>query len=683
MTDFDKSYADFQRRRRNIFIISIILFIFIVGNLYIFTEISKVKDVFNPYVFLIIINIDVVFFLAILAISLRHLIKLFFERKENTGKLRKKLSFILISMVIIPAMILSVASISLISNATNLWFSGKVENALRVLENLTEENIKEYSQLLDEVVYLIEKKKITPYEAFKKFNIVSMIILDKNKRPLMIYGKPRKEVDDVDFKVKKFIFEYRGKYYLRYVKKYMNDKYLVIDYRLPPLLEKYKKEISYIADIYSQFRYYKNPIRVSYIVTMLTITMFVIFAAVWFGQYVVRNLTYPLERLVEASKRLAQKDLNVKVDVKAPDEIGILIEEFNHMVEELKNLYFQLERSNKNLKANKEYLEAILENARTGVIYSDRFGRIEKINKAAAEILGIQPSSLEGKNIEEFMRSINLDIKNIDKEQTINIDGKIIIAKITRISPKGYVLIFDDITEIVAAEKVLAWKEIAQRIAHEIKNPLTPIKLSAERIKRQFENNNPRFPEILNKSVDVIFTEVDHLSKLVKEFGQFASSDKKINIEKINLKKLFEELKNSYQSEKFSIQLDIPDDVQVEADPKLLRQAFLNIIQNSYESVSRESGILQITANKKGNLVEIIFQDNGKGISNQELEKVFIPYYSKKSKGSGLGLAITKEIIEKHGGSIKALPSNKGALLRVELKTVENPKSNKYQTEIG
>ncbi len=668
MTEFDKSYADFQRRRRNIFIISVVLFIFIVGNLYIFKEISKVKDVFNPYVFLIIINIDVVFFLAILAISLRHLIKLFFEKKEHTGKLRKKLSFILISMVIIPAMILSVASISLISNATNLWFSGKVENALRVLEQLTEENIREYSQLLDEVVYLIEKKKITPYEAFKKFNIVSMIILDKNRRPLMIYGKPRKEVEDVDFQARKFIFEHRGKYYLRYVRKYMKDKYIVIDYRLPPLLEKYKKEISYIADIYSQFRYYKNPIRVSYIVTMLTITMFVIFAAVWFGQYVVRNLTYPLERLVEASKRLAQKDLNVKVDVKAPDEIGILIEEFNHMVEELKNLYFQLERSNKNLKANKEYLEAILENARTGVIYSDRFGKIEKINKAAAKILGIQPSSLEGKNIEEFMKSINLDIKNIDREQTINIDGKIIIARITRISPKGYVLIFDDITEIVAAEKVLAWKEIAQRIAHEIKNPLTPIRLSAERIKRQFENNNPRFPEILNKSVDVIFTEVDHLSKLVKEFGQFASSDKKMNIEKINLKKLFEELKNSYQSENFNIRLDIPEDIQVMADQKLIRQAFLNIIQNSYESVDRESGVLQIKARRKNGLVEITFQDNGKGISNQELEKVFIPYYSKKSKGSGLGLAITKEIIEKHGGSIKALPSDKGALFRVELK---------------
>jgi two-component system nitrogen regulation sensor histidine kinase NtrY len=668
MTDFDRSYADFQRRRRNIFIISVIVFVFIVGNLYIFKEISKVKDVFNPYIFLVIINIDVVFFLAILAISLRHLIKLFFEKKEHTGKLRKKLSFILISMVIIPAMILSVASISLISNATNLWFSGKVENALRTLEKITEENIKEYSHLLDEVVYLLEKKRITPYEAFKKFNIASMVILDKNRRPVMIYGKPRSSIEEIDFKVRKYIFENKGKYYLRYIRKYQNNRYILIEYKLPPLLEKHRKEIKYIADIYSQFRYYKNPIRVSYIVTMLTITMFVIFAALWFGQYVVRNLTYPLERLVDASKKLAQGDLNVRVDVKAPDEIGILIEEFNHMVDELKNLYFQLQRSNKDLKANKEYLEAILENARTGVIYSDRFGKIEKINKAASEILGIDPENLKNKFIEEFMESINLDIKNIDKEQTVNLDGKIIIVKITKISARGYVLIFDDITEIVAAEKVLAWREIAQRIAHEIKNPLTPIRLSAERIKRQYENNNPKFSEILKKSVDVIFTEVDHLSKLVKDFGQFASSEKNLNLKEISLKELLSELRNSYQSDRLKIELDIPEDIKINADPKLIRQAFLNIIQNSYESVDG-NGRLVVKAEKKDGKVEILFKDNGKGIPPQELEKVFIPYYSKKSKGSGLGLAITKDIIEKHGGSIKALPSEEGALFKVELKT--------------
>ncbi|WP_456400138.1 sensor histidine kinase [Persephonella sp.] len=665
--DFKERYKDFQKRRRNIVIISIVLTVFIVGNLYIFHEISKVKDVFNPYVFLLIININVVFFLGILAISLRHLIKLFFEKDQPAGKLRKKLSFILISMVIIPAMILSVASISLISNATNLWFSGKVERALNSLKKITEENLKEYSQFLDEVVYLLENRKITPYEAFKKFNIRSMVILDKNKSPIIVYGKPIRKLTEYDFKTKKYIFEYKKNHYLKYVSKYENNRYIVIEYRLPPFLSKYKKDLEHIADVYSKFRYYKNPIRVSYIVTMLTITMFVIFAALWFSQYVVRNLTFPLEKLVEASKKLASGDLNVKVGIKAPDEIGILIEEFNKMVDELKELYIKLERSNKDLKANKEYLEAILENARTGVVYSNRFGKIEKINKAAYEILGISKESLNNDDISEFMKMIGVDLHNVDKEQTLNLNGKIILAKLTKLSPRGYVLVFDDITDIVAAEKVLAWKEIAKRIAHEIKNPLTPIKLSAERIKRQYENNNPKFPEILNKAVNVIYTEVDYLSKLVKDFSQFASSGSNGEFEEIDLNKLLNELKNSYQTDNFEISLKIPEEIKIRGDKKHLRQAFLNIIQNSYESIEDGKGKLEITGEIVGGNLKLTFKDNGRGIDIADLDKIFIPYYSKKSKGSGLGLAITKEIIENHNGSIKALPSEKGAVFEVLL----------------
>jgi two-component system nitrogen regulation sensor histidine kinase NtrY len=653
-------------KKRNKIIFLIILFVFIGGNLYIFKEISKVKDVFNPYIFLIIINIDVVFFLSILAISLRHLIKLFFEKSQPAGKLRKKLSLILIFMIVIPAMILSVASISLISDATNLWFSGKVEKALKNVEKITDENVKEYSKFLDGLVFLIEENRLTPFEAFKKFHLKSLVIFDKkNKKTKVVYGTPIIPLEDEDLLHEKKLIQDKGNLYLRYIVEGKKDIYL-IDYPLPEALSKNRAEIKHISDVYSQFRYYKNPIRVSYILTMVIITMFVIFSALWFSQYVVRNLTYPLEELVKASKKLAQGDLNTKIKIKAPDELGILIQEFNYMVDELKNLYHQLERSNKDLKANKEYLEAILENARTGVIYSNRFGKIEKINKAAAEILNIEPSQLKGKDIEEFMKSIKLDTKNIHKEQTINLDGKIIIAKITRISPRGYVLIFDDITDVVAAEKILAWKEIAQRIAHEIKNPLTPIKLSAERIKRQFENNNPKFPQILDKAVNVIFTEVDHLAKLVKEFGQFASVGKGLNKERVNLKELLEELKESYQTDEFKIKLHVPDEIYIYGDKKLLRQAFLNLIQNSFEAVDKK-GYVEIKAKKEGNKVIILFKDNGKGIPLDELDKVFIPYYSKKSKGSGLGLAITKEIVENHGGSIRALPSKEGALFKIDL----------------
>jgi two-component system nitrogen regulation sensor histidine kinase NtrY len=636
-------------KKSNIIIFLVLIVIFIWGNIYIYNKLIQAKSVYNPYIFLLIININVVFFLTILAVILRNLIKLFFESKEK-GSLRKKLSLILISLIILPAMILSTASISLISNATNIWFSGKVENALGSLEKLAEDSIKSSKVFIDSVVNLLEEGKVKPEELIGKFNIEYIEILDKNKNLIKNYGK-------LDLKTP----------YVEYQRKF-KDGYIVIYYKIPKNIYQDYTTISEIKSIYSKFRYYKNPIRISYIITMLVITIFVILSAIWFSRYIVRNLTTPLEKLVNASQKLASGNLNVKINTDAPDEIGILIEEFNKMVEELKKLYFKLERSNKELKANKEYLETILENARTGVIYSNRFGMIEKINKAASQILNIDIKDLAQKPIVDLFKQIGINLNKLDKEQTLKINDKIIVAKLSQISPKGYILVFDDITDIVAAEKVLTWKEIARRIAHEIKNPLTPIKLSAERIKRQFDNNNPKFEEILNKSVNIIKTEVDYLSKLVKEFSQLAKTDKPINREEINLFNFLNNMSQSYNSSKFKIELDIPKDIVIKGDKDLLKQAFLNLIQNSYESIEElnKKGVLKIKAEKLKDKIRIEFKDNGKGISPDKINKIFLPYYTEKPKGSGLGLTIVKEIIEKHNGKIYAKPSKEGAIFVIE-----------------
>ncbi|EDP72996.1 ATP-binding protein, partial [Hydrogenivirga sp. 128-5-R1-1] len=210
-----------------------------------------------------------------------------------------------------------------------------------------------------------------------------------------------------------------------------------------------------------------------------------------------------------------------------------------------------------------------------------------------------------------------------------------------------------------------AWKEIAQRIAHEIKNPLTPIKLAAERIERQFKKGNENFGSILEKSVNVIYSEVEHLSKLVKEFRQFATNEN-LNIEEVNLKQFFEELKNSYTTDKFKVEINIDKDIKIKGDKKLLKQAFINILQNSFEKL-KDGGKVEINVKQENSKIKIFVKDSGEGIPKEEVEKIFLPYYSKKSKGSGLGLTITKDIIEKHGGKIRAVPSEKGALFEIAL----------------
>lgn len=228
---------------------------------------------------------------------------------------------------------------------------------------------------------------------------------------------------------------------------------------------------------------------------------------------------------------------------------------------------------------------------------------------------------------------------------------------------------FDDITDIVEAEKIMTWKEIAKRIAHEIKNPLTPIKLSAERIKKQYLNKNPKFEKILDKSVSVIKNEVDYLATLVKEFGQLAKTDKTLNLEKIDLKNLLEEISNSYSSEHFKVHINCKEDINIIGDRNLLKQAFSNLIQNSFESLEelKKDGEVQINVKRDLKNLVITIQDNGKGISQKDIDKIFIPYYTNKTKGTGLGLTIVKEIIDKHKGKIKAIPLDKGAVFEIIL----------------
>jgi len=572
-------------------------------------------------------------------------------------------------MVIIPAVILSVASISLISNATKIWFSGKVEKALKSVQVIIDKNVELNVKQLDKIAYLIQKGEISPKKAINYFDLQSIVIVKGNKK--RVYGRLVKYVEKTNLKHRTDyeIYYFHNTMFIRFYKKLDNSTILVIDKRLPDFISKKQQEIKTILKLYSEFKRYKSPIRIGYILTMLTITMFVIFAAIWFSQYIVRNLTYPIEQLAAAAKKLASGNLKVKVNATGKYEIGLLIEEFNNMVKELNNLYLKLEKSNRELQYKNEYLDAILENARTGVIYSDDKGKIEKINKSAINILNIKPEEVIGKDIFEIFEQLGID-PNIQKEQTIKYQNRILILKISKIAntKKGYVIVFDDITDIVNAQKVLAWKEIAQRIAHEIKNPLTPIKLSAERILRQYKRQNPKFEEILEKSTEVIIKEVEHLSNLVKEFGQFASIENKLNIEEISLKEFFEELKNSYKTEDFKINIEIKDDIKIKGDKKLLKQAFTNIIQNAYEATAgQKERLLNIKITETKDKVKIEFIDNGKGISTEDAQKIFNPYYSKKTKGTGLGLAITKEIIEKHNGKIYAVPSEKGGIFIIEL----------------
>jgi two-component system nitrogen regulation sensor histidine kinase NtrY len=647
-----------ENLKRNLIIFSASLFLFIVGNYYIFGKLEKVKDISNPYVFLFILNLDLIFFIIIFAYTLRYLIKILFEEGIK-GKLKIKLTLILISFVVIPSLILFTVSVSIISSATNLWFAGKVGNALGKLDEILSQNIQSNQDWLYRVYRLIDENKIDPKDAVDILNLRTLTIYDTDGRLIQFYGKPYdKEVFDALYKEGFSVYENK----IVFNGKLKTNQKIILVYEFPKELLLSKEDTALILQIYNDLKNYKAPIRISYILILLTITMAVIFATVWFSRFIVNNITKPVEALVEGAKRLSEGDLNVKINLKSQDEFGILIEEFNRMVERLNLLYKKLEERNAVLRKNKEYLETILNNISTGVIYSSEDGKIENINNAATFILGQDVLNFRKSDIQEFAKFLNINLDS-KKEQIIEKGGRTLIVKVSNIRDKGYVIVFDDITDIIAAQKLSMWKDVAQRIAHEIKNPLTPIKLSAERILRSWKKQNPNFDEIVENSVKIITQETDYLANLVREFNQFGSSLSGLNVQEIDLCNLLRELTESYKDEKFSISIECEDDFKIKGDLKLLKQAFINIVQNSYE----EASSLKIPVYKEGSKIKIIFKDNGKGISKEDADKIFLPYYSKKPKGSGLGLSIAKEVVEKHKGKIYAVPSSEGGIFVIEL----------------
>jgi len=647
-----------ENLKRNLIIFSASLFLFIVGNYYIFGKLEKVKDVLNPYVFLFILNLDLIFFIIIFAYTLRYLIKILFEEGIK-GKLKIKLTLILISFVVIPSLILFTVSVSIISSATNLWFAGKVGNALGKLDEILSQNIQSNQDWLFKVYRLIDENKIDPKDAVDIFNLRTLTIYDTDGRLIQFYGKPYdKEVFDALYKEGFSVYENK----IVFNGRLKTNQKIILVYEFPKELLLSKEDTALILQIYNDLKNYKAPIRISYILILLTITMAVIFATVWFSRFIVNNITKPVEALVEGAKRLSEGDLNVKINLKSQDEFGILIEEFNRMVERLNLLYKKLEERNTVLRKNKEYLETILNNISTGVIYSSEDGKIENINNAATFILGQDVLNFRKSDIQEFANFLNVNLDS-KKEQIIEKGGRTLIVKVSNIRDKGYVIVFDDITDIIAAQKLIMWKDVAQRIAHEIKNPLTPIKLSAERILRSWKKRNPNFDEIVENSVRIITQETDYLANLVREFNQFGNSLSGLNLQEIDLCTLLREITESYRDEKFSISIECEGDFKIKGDLKLLKQALINIVQNSYE----EASSLRISVYKEDYKIKIIFKDNGKGVSKEDANKIFLPYYSKKPKGSGLGLSIAKEVVEKHKGKIYAVPSSEGGIFVIEL----------------
>ena len=432
---------------------------------------------------------------------------------------------------------------------------------------------------------------------------------------------------------------------------------------------------------YQQLQVLKQPLAGVYLSFFLMLTLMILIGSTWMGLYLAKRITRPIQLLATAAREIGAGHLDHRVVPETQDEFGSLIEAFNSMAGELaasrrrlERSAVELERKHVDVEGRKRYVETILDRLATGVVSVDSLGRIRTANSAAARLLGVDasvaglPASKAFGNqelqpladvIDEALRSRD-DIRPRDVSLTRG--GRevhlAIMATLLRREDggsDGVVIVFDDVTPLVRAQKVAAWREVARRLAHEIKNPLTPIQLSAERIRRHLSSAPEPTHALVEECTDTIVQEVESLKALVDEFSQFARMPAPRTVS-TDLHELLNDVLGLYQGIFPGVDIhrhfaeSLP---KVAVDAEQIRRVMINLIDNAIEAMEQHGTIeIETQHDPSNNLVRIIVADDGPGIPASERDKLFLPYYSTKRRGSGLGLAIVRRIVAEHGGSI-------------------------------
>lgn len=686
-----------------------------------------------------LINLNIIILLTLLYLTVRNLVKLFFERRKGImgARLRSKLVIAFIILSLIPTVVLFFASVKVISESIEFWYNIPIERSLKNSEDLGRhyyEKINEEISLLgNNISHLIRSNGLTPLsrnDELQKFidakrnqyNFAKIQVYSQNKMALRV-SAPNKMLDLSPFKgpghllIKQGFEEGRdisyretsddqGELISGIIPVFSRTQskavvnVLVISKFVPRTFANKLRSVSKGLEEYRQSKQKKGPIKIVHTLNLSIVTLLIIFISVWAGIYLSKGITVPIQELAAGTERIASGDYDFFIDLEAADEIGVLVNSFNRMTLDLKNSKKQLEEANEELlKSNIEieqrrlYMEIVLSNVGAGVISADMEGRLLTVNKSAQEMLGIGAANVVGKNyrsvmkleqvkiINDFLADKNLRKKGYmqhhiristaeNKDLTLLVSLNMLRDDQGRYS--GLVAVFDDLSEIEKAQREAAWRQVARRIAHEVKNPLTPIKLSAQRIKKRIGHKLEKGDaDMLNECTSMIIKEAEVLKRLVNEFSSYA----RMPASNPTLDDLNQTVKESvalYQETKNNVRVIYNESTDVPVfrfDGEQIKRVMINLLDNAIAAVDSEGEVIvDLSYEGELDLAKIEVANNGEGIPPEDKKRVFEPYYSTKSHGTGLGLAIVNQIIKDHNGFIEVYDNKpKGTRFVVEL----------------
>ncbi|HNS53791.1 MAG TPA: ATP-binding protein [Syntrophales bacterium] len=706
--------AEMKRRRRERIIIvavviGIVLLTFIETS--IFSKEALVPD-FRDVVIFGLINVNIILVLLLIFLIVRNIVKLVYERRRGIlgSKLRTKLVAAFVTLSLVPTFILFLVATNFLSYSIDNWFNIRVGGALNLSLELaqkyyqqTSENVKYYAEQLSADITknrLFEKDRleylrslVEQRQRIYKLGLIEIYFNDEADK--LVFKDPgNPDIPDLGLSPKLREDIRAGKQFTTMQSVGLGDFIrgiapvyvasgssviigaVVVNCYVPKGLVDKMTTISRISEEYKQFKLLKNPIKTSYIVILFVVTLLIIFSATWFGFFLAKGITEPVQDLAEATHAIAQGNLDYKINVVADDEIGVLVNSFNRMTSDLKVSKENLEQANLDLEQRRKYMETVLRNVSAGVVAIDREGVITTVNRAAEKLLDIKTEKVLHHRYEEVLQPGHLDLVReilteitgvetgyVEKQIPITLKDRALTLLVTTTvllddenNYMGMVVVFEDITQLQRAERIAAWREVARRIAHEIKNPLTPIQLSAQRLQRKFADRLSEDGPVFMECTGTIISQVDVLKNLVNEFSRYA----RMPVASLTPNDLNEVVRDAvvlYQDAHKEIAFDYrpdPELPRLRLDAEQIKRVMVNLLDNAVAAVSPGTGRIEVVTahDREHRRARVEVRDNGIGVTRADKAKMFEPYYSTKKSGSGLGLAIVSSIISEHRGSV-------------------------------
>ena len=704
-----------KRRRKREYILALVFLLLIVGLTW--AELKYLSG--DYYLILNLLVLNVVLLLAMLFYVARNAVRLMLERRRRVlgSKLRTRLVLAFISLSLIPTALIYLVSVKFVQTSVDYWFKGQVEESMeqalelgRAFYGSAQERLERRgANMIDEIVtneYAWGGKAMDKFlrKKFEEYDLslVGVITPEGNEQNTHASTQWSQAWPEIKEKIDWQSLKADPRTWTTIIPKPGSDLvlgvtpvdegrtgYLIIGETVGQGLLHRLDQIVRGLDEYKKLKTRKYPWKMNLYLTMGVMAMLIILGAIWFGFRLAKELSAPVQALAAGTERIARGDLSVRLEDRSDDELGFLVQSFNRMAEDLEQSQKSVQQANERLaQQNQElerrgqYIEAVLNNITSGVISMDSEGRIGTVNTAAENILGVPGALLIGKKPDELLSG---DFTNMmrdaltqlasspdtlwQRQIDLPVRGRVIKVLVNVVSLRnvggreaGHVAVFEDITELEKIQRLAAWREVARRIAHEIKNPLTPIKLSAQRLQRKYGDNVGE--KTFDDCTGLIVNQVERLQNMVTEFSAYAKLPE-VQPRPDFLAPVIEEVvgmfENTHREIRWNLEFLTPIG-EFAFDREAIRRVLINLLTNAAEALKGmyDAEVVIKAAHDTGaGVVSVTVADNGPGLPDDS-SRLFEPYYTEKKGGTGLGLTIVRSIVADHNGHVRAKPNAPG-----------------------